>query len=353
MVTVAIEQDSVLKSAACTSETSCATLLNAVELTSRKANVNVASKGNRTKCDDKRVTAKQSCRQEKKPREIKPLRRSTSRTKRQHRNVHYNTAMNVRGSLTLSSGKTADRSAPTKCDRDEAGSKKPTQLKTNAKEGDRQTPNMDFGATALPTYTADGSNGCEEQGVVVYREDDDGFETVKSRRALMLEKKRLRERIMATMADASVLGETTLLKENANVQREKAHKNMDMAVKASKVAPAQSALSPHEKAANSRQRNIDKVIKDRNLKHSKETTTRTRGQKKEKKPAKTKVCIGTSDIKSPEQVALVSRKQVIEEVSMEVLYSKKSTKATEASMKRRKTKRQSDQVRDDFDSDRE
>ncbi|CAI5745838.1 unnamed protein product [Peronospora destructor] len=270
MAVVAIEQDFVVKGTACTSETSSTTSLNAVELIADQADIKVASKGRRVKRDSKQVTTKQPFGQE-----VRSTRGSGQQT----------------------------RAAQDYYARERV-----------------QKPNLDLAGNVLLTSTAVGPNSGvvmqsdKQQDFKVSTEDGGGFETVKSRRAGLCEKKQLRERVITTVAVAPLdekKRDCASLVEHAAVPSKVVHeKKLCMMAKVSKVA-TQPAFRLRDKAANLR-RNANKVIKDEKTNHP----------------------------EMPEQVALRSTEQVAPTKAPLVT---KSTKGTKVMVKRKKD-RQSDQV---------
>ncbi|CAI5744861.1 unnamed protein product [Peronospora destructor] len=357
MAVVAIEQDFVVKGTACTSEASSTTSLNAVELMADQTDIKVAFKGRRVKRDSKRVTSKQPFGQEGKSQVTKPSRESrpstslTTRRKQQHRNSRYNTAVNVRGCSTSSSTKATDcikYNIPMQCDRHEAVGNKPAQ---HGREREMQKPNLDLAGNVLLTSTAVGPNSGvvmqsdKQQDFKVSTEDGGGFETVKSRRAGLCEKKQLRERVIMTVAVAPLdekKRDCASLVEHAAVPSKVVHeKKLRMVAKVSKVA-TQPAFRLRDKAANLR-RNANKVTKDEKTKCVSKQATGTRECKKKEMPAKAKIRVRVSHPEMPEQVALRFTEQVAGEAPNKASLVTKSTKGTKATVKRKKD-RQSDQV---------
>ncbi|RQM17900.1 hypothetical protein DD237_002215 [Peronospora effusa] len=355
---VAIEQEAVVNGTACTSETSPMTSSNAVELMADQADIKVASKGRRVKRDSKRVTTKQPFRQEGKSRVTKPPQESrpstslTTRLKQQHRNSRDNTAVNVRGCSTASSGNVTDcikYNILMQCD-----GRKAVGAKLVQHEREMQKPNLDHTGHILLTSTALGPNS----GVVMQSDEqqdfkvssvDGGFETVKSRRDVLFEKKQLRERVITTVAVAPLLDErkrdcASLEVQAAVPSKEVQEKKLCMVAKVSEVATPPETLRLRDKAVNSR-RSANEVIKDKKTKTKcvSKQATGTRGSKKKEMPAKAKVPVCGSHSEMPEQVALRSTEQVAGEAPIEASLLKKSTKGTKATVKLKKN-RQSDEM---------
>lgn len=368
-ITINPGQEAAVKDAARTNEASSPTSSDEAKPMTSNADIKACTQGGiSVNRDGKRVTVKRPSQQESGSRVAKPRRASRSTTsqpmqqEQQFRSLH-STVVDARGTSRASSGKATDRvkrSVSTRNDRRDTGGNKPGPNASGRKAAAAEKSKVDPAEIALLKQIAEESNGgvvvlSDEQEGIEVNPEDDGFETVKSRRAVLFEKKLLRQRVVPTEAVAPVSdgkkSVLTSLEEHANEQSkgEEVRENFGMVAKVS-IVDAQPSSRPRGKAANSR-RNVDQVPEDRKPKRASKQSTPTSGARHKELPTKAKKNpAGASDTESPEQVAVRPTEQVPGEPPAESPLSKKRavsakvSPATEAPLNPRK-ERQGDQAR--------
>ncbi|KAG7381038.1 hypothetical protein PHYPSEUDO_006519 [Phytophthora pseudosyringae] len=293
-----------------------------------------ASKGSNEKCAPKRATTKQAAQVKTGSRVAKPARdsRCAATQQAQQRRGSQETAASVREGSRASNGKTTERgkrNISTRNDRRDVGSSNPTQRRPSRKVEvtTAQPSKVDPSEDVLLKQIADDSSG----GVVVLTDgqagievspEDEGFETVKSRRTVLTEKKR--QRLASTETADEENSRRASVEEHADGQSkgEQVQENFGMAPK---VVDTQRASKPRGKAANSR-RNAEQATKDRKPRPKQpKQSARTSEPKSKLMPAKAAASGGkasSAEAKQPPSPAKPTE-QVAGEAPAESLASKK------------------------------
>ncbi|ETM53502.1 hypothetical protein L914_03034 [Phytophthora nicotianae] len=205
---------------------------------------------------------------------------------REKRRDSRNPAANVRDSSRPNNGKTRN-------DRAGSSTNKPARRRTNRKVTDLQSSQVTPQTIEMLKQISEGSTGgvvvlTDEQKGIEVSSEDRGFETVKSRRAVLNEKKQLRQRL-ASNELKSTIGE----------QQSKGEQVQETISMSSKAVDVQLTSNPRGKAANSRrnaeQRKPKSKTKQPKQAKSKHMPVKTADSAEAKQPA--------SPAKPTEQVA--------------------------------------------------